>query len=82
MAASNGQLAAARAKIDPEKRRETCRQTALKLAAEGRGLGAIVASKWIDPDHPELGELNPGYLVRLQKKLGLPHGKENRIRVG
>ena len=82
IAASNGQLAAARAKINPEKRRETCRQTALKLAAEGRGLGAIAASKWIDPDHPELGELNPGYLVRLQKKLGLPHGKENRIRVG
>ena len=98
LAASSGQLAAARAKIDPEKRRETCRQTALKIAAEGRGLGAIpyevraarssingkavCASKWIDPDHPELGEHNPGNLAKLQKRLGLPHGKENRIKVG
>jgi len=98
LAASSGQLAAARAKIDPEKRRETCRQTALKLATEGRGLSAIPyevrsqrskqvvkktnASKWIDPDHPDLGEHNPGNLAKLQKRLGLPHGKENRIKVG
>jgi len=98
LAATNGQLAAARANIDPEKRRETCRQTALKLAAEGRGLGAIpyeerasrssevgkvvCASKWADPDHPELGTHNPGNLVKIQKRLGLPYGKENRVRVG
>ena len=91
-------LAAAREKIDPVKRRETCRQTALKLATEGRGLGAIpyevraarsringkvvCASKWIDPDHPELGEHNPGNLAKIQKRLGLPNGKENRVRVG
>ena len=97
-AAANGQLSKARAKIDPEKRRETCRQTALKLNAEGRGLGAIpyevraarssitgkavCASKWMDPDHPELGEHNPGNLAKLQKRLGLPHGKENRIKIG
>jgi hypothetical protein len=97
-AAANGQLAQARANVDPEKRRETCRQTALKLHSEGRGLGAIpyevrsaqsslngkkvCSSKWIDPDHPDLGEHNPGNLAKLQKRLGLPHGKENRIRVG
>jgi len=98
LAAVNGQLAAARAKVDPEKRRETCRQTALKLNAEGRGLGSIpyevrvaqasingktvCASKWEDPDHPELGEHNPGNLVKLQRRLGLPSEKKNRRRVG
>ena len=98
LAAATGQLAKARANIDPEKRRETCRQTALKLQAEGRGLGAIpyeeraarssksgkmvCASKWEDPDHPEIGIHNPGNLAKAQKRLGLPHGKENRRRVG
>jgi hypothetical protein len=98
LAAMNGQLAAARAKIDPEKRRETCRQTALKLQAEGRGLGGIpyevraersskvakkvCASKWEDPNHPEIGIHNPGNLVKTQKRLGLPHGKENRRKIG
>ena len=98
LASVTGQLAKARAGIDPEKRKETCRQTALKLQSEGRGLGAIPFeersqrsketvkktnfSKWADPNHPEIGTHNPGNLVKLQKKLGLPHGKENRARVG
>jgi len=38
--------------------------------------------KWFDPDHPDLGEHNAGVLVRKQKKMGYPHGKENRRRVG
>lgn len=42
------------------------------------GLGT---DKWHDPEHPELGEHNAGVLVRKQKKLGYPHGKENRVRV-
>ena len=98
LAATNGQLDAARARVDPEKRRETCRQTALKLNNEGRGLGAIplevriaqsklngkavCASKWVDPDHLEIGVHNPGNLVKLQRRLGLPSGKENRKKVG
>jgi len=97
-AAINGQLAAAREKIDPEKRRQTARETALRLEAEGRGLGAIpyevraaraskvaqkvCASKWIDPEHPELGIHNPGNLAKLQRKHGYPSGKGTRIRVG
>lgn len=97
-AAINGQLAAAREKIDPIKRSILARERALKLEAEGRGLGSIPYevraarsrkvgqqvgnSKWVDPDHPELGEHNPGNLVKLQRKLGLPHGKENRNKVG
>jgi hypothetical protein len=36
---------------------------------------------WEDPDHPELGQHRSGLLVRKQKKLGYPHGKENRVRV-
>jgi hypothetical protein len=39
-------------------------------------------AKWMDPDHPEIGVHNAGVLVRKQKQLGLPHGKENRIKVG
>jgi hypothetical protein len=46
--------------------------------------GAIAGAntKWMDPDHPELGVHNAGVLVRKQKKLGLPYGKENRKKVG
>lgn len=36
---------------------------------------------WEDPDHPELGVCRAGLLVRLQKKHGYPHSKENRVRV-
>jgi hypothetical protein len=38
--------------------------------------------KWMDPDHPELGTHNAGVLAQKQRKMGLPHGKENRKRVG
>lgn len=38
--------------------------------------------RWYDPDHPELGQHNAGVLVKKQKKLGYPHGKENRVKVG
>jgi hypothetical protein len=38
--------------------------------------------KYSDPDHPELGAHNAGVLVRKQKKLGYPHGRENRVKVG
>ena len=46
--------------------------------------GAIAGgnSKWSDPDHPEIGIHNAGVLVRKQMALGLPHGKENRVKVG
>ena len=35
-----------------------------------------------DPDHPEIGRHNAGNLVKKQKALGFPHGKENRRKVG
>jgi hypothetical protein len=38
--------------------------------------------KWMDPDHPELGITTSGALAMKQKARGLPHGKENRRRVG
>ncbi len=44
-----------------------------------RNLGT---QKWEDPDHPEIGQYTVGVLVKKQKKLGLPHGKENRRLVG
>jgi hypothetical protein len=44
--------------------------------------GRLVSSqKWIDPSHPELGVQNAGNLVRMQKRRGLPHGPQNRIRL-
>ena len=44
--------------------------------------GRMNTQKWKDPKHPELGEQNPGNLVRMQKRRGYPHGKENRVKVG
>lgn len=41
----------------------------------------IALQKWEDPDHPEIGQHNSGVLVRKQKALGYPHGKENRVRI-
>jgi hypothetical protein len=41
----------------------------------------IALQKWMDPDHPELGNHNSGVLARKQKALGYPHSKENRVRV-
>jgi hypothetical protein len=39
------------------------------------------SQKWVDPLHPELGEQVAGNLVRMQKRRGYPHEKENRERV-
>jgi group I intron endonuclease len=36
---------------------------------------------WIDPEHLELGEHRACVLVSMQKRRGLPYGKENRIRI-
>jgi hypothetical protein len=48
----------------------------------GKQAAKIVnAQKWEDPDHPELGQHSPGTLVRMQKRRGLPSGKENRRKV-
>ena len=40
------------------------------------------SQKWKDPQHPDLGEHNPGVLVRMQKSRGYPYGKENRVKIG
>jgi len=39
------------------------------------------AQRYIDPDHPELGEHSAPVIVRKQRAQGYPHGKENRVRV-
>ena len=46
-----------------------------------RGAAAIHSCRWEDPDHPELGQKPPGVLAQIQRRLGLPHGPENRRRV-
>jgi hypothetical protein len=44
--------------------------------------GRLVSSqRWIDPLHPELGVQNAGNLVKMQKRRGLPHGPQNRVRL-
>jgi hypothetical protein len=43
-----------------------------------KGMTKTNSQKWEDPDHPEIGEHNPGNLVRIQKRRGYPHGPENR----
>jgi hypothetical protein len=64
--------------------RERCRQRMMqpernKIAQE---TGSRVSNQlWIDPDHPELGSLNAGNLVQLQRRLGLPSNKENRVKL-
>jgi hypothetical protein len=36
---------------------------------------------WLDPNHPELGAHNLGNLVQLQRRLGLPSERQNRVKV-
>lgn len=57
--------------IPPEERSKISRENALKVCRQ----------KWMDPDHPELGEHNAGVLASMQKRRNLPHGKENRVRI-
>jgi hypothetical protein len=40
-----------------------------------------MALRYIDPDHPELGERAAPILVNMQRARGYPSGRENRIRV-
>jgi hypothetical protein len=49
---------------------------------KGKGAKVTNSQKWIDPDHPELGERSAPTLASMQKRRGYPYGKENRIRVG
>jgi hypothetical protein len=42
----------------------------------------INSQRWVDPDHPELGEHSAPTLTQMQKRRGYPHGKENRRQVG
>jgi len=53
-----------------------------RSAAGKKGSRSTNNQKWIDPDHPELGEHSAATLTQMQKRRGYPHGKENRKRVG
>jgi hypothetical protein len=67
-AVQSGQLASLRT---PEHQRE----------AGKKGGYSTIAQRWEDPLHPEVGQHPAFVLVRKQKALGYPHGKENRVRV-
>ena len=62
--------------LDSKERIENCRKGGKTTATN------INSQKWIDPDHPELGEHSAPTLVQMQKRREYPHGKENRKRVG
>jgi hypothetical protein len=40
-----------------------------------------MALRYIDPDHPELGERAAPILVNMQRARGYPSGPNNRVRV-
>jgi hypothetical protein len=67
---------------------KAARSTNAKKDEFGRSLASLKgainlhATRWEDPDHPELGHKPPGILVCMQKRRGLPHGPENRRRAG
>jgi group I intron endonuclease len=70
----------------PEKMKENGRNTLSLLLERNpnhQSEAGKIASKqrWMDPDHPELGERSAGVLVNIQKSRGLPFGKENRIKI-
>ena len=63
---------------------EATRRGGLRGGATNRDSGhmrRVQAMRWEDPDHPELGRLPAGPLVRAQRSKGYPSGKENRRRV-
>lgn len=71
------------AAMTKEQRQEAGRKGAKNRSHEDsvKGGKAAATTLWVDPEHPELGAHNAGNLVQRQRSLGLPHGKENRIRV-
>lgn len=46
-----------------------------------KGCNKINSTMFYDPDHPELGHKSAPTLASIQKRLGYPHGPENRRRV-
>jgi hypothetical protein len=46
-----------------------------------KGVLAAANTKWMDPDHPELGVNIASVISRKQKALGYPNGKKNRVKV-
>jgi len=79
-------IAAQRAKSPEELARAASLGGAVATAVkneEGKSIHALkmTLTMFEDPNHPELGRQNAGNLVRMQKRRGLPHGKENRRRV-
>jgi hypothetical protein len=54
-----------------------------KNAVLGGSIGGKIstAQKYMDPDHPELGEHSAPVIARKQKALGYPSGPETRVRV-
>jgi len=70
------------AAMTKKQRQEASRKGAKNRSHEDsvKGGKASAATLWVDPEHPELGAHNAGNLVQKQRALGLPHGKENRVK--
>jgi hypothetical protein len=61
--------------MDPEFRSAVSREVGVKVA------GRLNSVKYVDPDHPELGEHSAGTLAMMQKRRGFPSGPDNRVKV-
>lgn len=73
--------------------REKKRKSSKERYARGEGIAAMTPEersehsrrtsqqRYIDPNHPELGQHSAPTLALIQKARGLPHNKENRVRV-
>jgi hypothetical protein len=71
---------------NPEIRRKGPKALHSKKTADGKSIAAVKNSvalrqKCMDPNHPKLGIMDSGNLAKKQRKLGLPSGPENRVKV-
>ena len=72
--------------FNPEIRKKGPKALHSKKNDDGKSAAAVKNSvflrqRYMDPDHPELGVMDSGNLVKKQKKVGLPSAPENRVKV-
>jgi len=79
--------------LTQEERREISRKVGIRQRDQGKGIHLqtveekhelgkkSMALRYIDPDHPELGERAAPILANMQRARGYPFGPENRVRV-
>jgi len=68
--------------MSKEEKAEAARKAVKNRSHEDSVKAGIISATtmWEDPCHPELGVHNAGNLAQKQRSMGLPHGKENRVK--